>query len=48
VAHRLSTIIKADQIFVLDDGRIVQTGTHSNLITESGPYADLWRVQTGS
>lgn len=48
VAHRLSTIVKADRIFVLDEGRIVESGTHAELIARSGPYADLWRVQTGA
>ena len=48
VAHRLSTIVKAHRIFVLDEGRIVEQGTHAELLARSGPYADLWRVQTGA
>ncbi len=47
VAHRLSTIVKAHRIFVLENGEIVEQGTHAELIAKSGPYADLWRVQTG-
>lgn len=48
VAHRLSTIVKADRIFVLEDGRVVESGTHDELRARNGPYADLWRVQTGA
>jgi ATP-binding cassette subfamily B protein len=48
VAHRLSTIVKADRIFVLDEGCVIESGTHRELIARAGPYADLWRVQTGA
>ena len=48
VAHRLSTIVKADRIFVLEEGRVIDNGTHAELIRRDGPYADLWRVQTGA
>jgi len=44
IAHRLSTIAAADQILVLDGGRIVQSGTHEELLEEGGLYADLYRT----
>jgi ATP-binding cassette subfamily B protein len=45
IAHRLSTIIHADTILVLDAGRIVEQGTHAELITKHGLYASLWARQ---
>ena len=45
IAHRLSTVVRADQILVLDAGRIVQRGTHSELLAEGGLYADLYATQ---
>ncbi len=45
IAHRLSTVIKADQILVLDEGRVVQRGTHAELIAQEGLYRSLCRVQ---
>jgi len=45
IAHRLSTVRNADRILVLENGRIVQSGTHSALLAEGGLYADLYRTQ---
>ncbi|MFC7200816.1 ABC transporter ATP-binding protein [Halospeciosus flavus] len=47
IAHRLSTIKDADQIVVLEDGHIVERGTHEDLLAEDGLYANLWGVQAG-
>ena len=44
IAHRLSTITQADQILVLDEGRLVQHGTHTELLAAGGLYADLYRL----
>jgi ATP-binding cassette subfamily B protein len=45
IAHRLSTIIDADQILVLDRGRIVERGRHAELLAKDGLYASMWRRQ---
>lgn len=47
IAHRLSTIAAMDRLIVLDQGRIVEQGTHQELINASGIYAQLWAHQTG-
>ncbi|HNG25454.1 MAG TPA: hypothetical protein PLC03_15920, partial [Microthrixaceae bacterium] len=44
IAHRLSTVVGADLIVVVDGGRIVQRGTHRELLAQGGLYADLYRV----
>jgi ATP-binding cassette subfamily B protein len=43
IAHRLSTIRSTDQILVIDEGRLVQNGTHNQLVEEKGQYNDSWR-----
>jgi subfamily B ATP-binding cassette protein MsbA len=46
IAHRLSTIERADQILVLDQGRVVEYGTHATLLQANGYYANLRRMQS--
>jgi ATP-binding cassette subfamily B protein len=45
IAHRLSTIMNADQILVMEDGRIVERGSHQELLTAGGRYAQMWALQ---
>jgi ATP-binding cassette subfamily B multidrug efflux pump len=47
IAHRLSTIARMDRLIVLDQGRIIEQGTHHELLRLSGTYAALWRRQSG-
>ncbi|NOD48611.1 MULTISPECIES: ABC transporter ATP-binding protein [unclassified Ruegeria] len=47
IAHRLSTIAQMDRILVMDDGRIVEEGAHSDLLTQRGLYAQFWARQSG-
>ncbi len=47
IAHRLSTIAAMDRLVVLDHGRIVETGSHDELLRAGGLYASLWRRQSG-
>ena len=45
IAHRLSTVVDADQILVLDQGVVVERGTHQDLLTHGGVYARMWALQ---
>ena len=45
IAHRLSTIVNADKIIVMDNGEIIETGTHKDLLEKNGRYAELYKLQ---
>ena len=47
IAHRLSTIARLDRLIVLDEGRIVEAGSHDELLALGGHYSDLWSHQSG-
>lgn len=48
IAHRLSTVVQSDQIYVLEQGRVAEQGDHESLMAQGGIYAALWSVQTGN
>jgi len=47
IAHRLSTILSMDNILVMDNGKIIETGNHKQLIDAGGFYNTLWNAQSG-
>ena len=47
IAHRLSTIARMDRIIVMDQGEIVEEGTHTNLLAQNALYAQYWSRQSG-
>ena len=47
IAHRLSTIAAMDRLVIMDEGAIVQMGTHAELLVRGGLYAELWARQSG-
>jgi ATP-binding cassette subfamily B multidrug efflux pump len=47
IAHRLSTIAAMDRLVIMEQGRIIEDGTHTDLLTRGGLYAELWARQSG-
>jgi ATP-binding cassette subfamily B protein len=47
IAHRLSTILRMDRIIVLENGKIIEEGTHQELLEKAGKYAEMWKHQSG-
>ena len=47
IAHRLSTIAQMDRIIVMDQGRVIEDGTHNSLLDQNGQYAKFWARQSG-
>jgi subfamily B ATP-binding cassette protein HlyB/CyaB len=47
IAHRLSTVRRADRIMTIEDGRLVEDGSHDDLLKNGGRYANLYRLQAG-
>lgn len=45
ISHRLANVVKADQIFVMEKGQIVETGNHKNLLAKAGTYSKLYNAQ---
>ena len=48
IAHRLSTVVDAHEILVMDAGRIIERGTHAELLAQQGRYAEMWALQQSS
>ena len=48
ISHRLSTTRLADRIIMLENGRIVEQGSHEELLQQNGKYAQMWKVQAGA
>ena len=47
IAHRLSTVRNADDILVIGQGSIIESGNHEQLLSKNGVYENLWKIQTG-